>query len=594
MKSSSHIIEYWKRDSGLLSYFGVNKVLKGLSFMIPELFSKHFFLLGSQLMSFSCFIYFQNNEMINKTQLLLINGLYLFLFFTLFGIRQVSTPKLSAPLVFTYSCISSLNIPLEIIKIYYFIGKNNEISIVKMIIQSMTCFTIWHQLEYIKNRKIFKLFVLEREGLFSLGLFQILYHFSEKLQKFISQIDIKSVDLVMKSFLIVLVFLSIFAVLSNPKIKFIKKFYTFLHCIITPILFSLYLDSSYGHNEFCEIGFILMQYYVLQYFVYCKVSKKLIIKQTILKMIGLYALSALNFLINVNEILFWKCFIIVITISDLAFIIRKSKRMSQSEKFNGKKVLITGGAAGIGKLMSQYSLERGAEVIIWDINQEKINETVNELSKIGKIVGYSVDVSNFNQVKESAKKVKEIHGKIDILINNAGIVIGKYFHEHTNRDIQRTMDINAVAPMNITLEFISEMIQENWGHICNIASSAGLISNPKMSVYCSSKWSVMGWSESLRLEMEQLKKEIHVTTVTPYYINTGMFDGVKSIIPILNPEYAARKIINSIEKNVSVLSMPWSYNFVRIAQGLMPIWFFDFFVGKILGVYSGMDKFKGH
>ena len=79
------------------------------------------------------------------------------------------------------------------------------------------------------------------------------------------------------------------------------------------------------------------------------------------------------------------------------------------------------------------------------------------------------------------------------------------------------MDVNANAPMLITKEFLNDMLDQNSGHICNIASSGGLISNPKMSVYAASKWSVIGWSDSLRLEMKLLKKNIHITTIMPYY-----------------------------------------------------------------------------
>ncbi|MCH7396528.1 SDR family oxidoreductase [Belliella sp. DSM 107340] len=258
-----------------------------------------------------------------------------------------------------------------------------------------------------------------------------------------------------------------------------------------------------------------------------------------------------------------------------------------------KKVLITGGASGIGRIMGRIVLGKGAELIIWDINLENLNNTVNELSKIGKTSGYQVDISKLEEIKSTAEETKTIHGKIDILINNAGIIVGKYFTEHTYRDIQTTMDINTLAPMYITNEFLPGMIEANSGHICNIASSAGFISNPKMSVYAASKWAMIGWSDSLRLEMKQQKKNIGVTTVTPYYISTGMFDGVKSLVPILNPEKVAKKIIKAIESNRIILSMPWSMRFVRFFQGIFPIWLFDWFVGKILGVYHTMDQFTG-
>jgi len=138
------------------------------------------------------------------------------------------------------------------------------------------------------------------------------------------------------------------------------------------------------------------------------------------------------------------------------------------------------------------------------------------------------------------------------------------------------------------------MIEQNSGHICNIASSASLLANPKMSVYAASKWSVFSWSDSLRLEMKQLNKDIKVTTILPYYINTGMFDGVKSRIPILDAEKTALTIIKAIEKNKKIITIPWwIYRFTRFGQTVMSVNFFDWFAGKVMGIYKTMDDFKG-
>ena len=88
-------------------------------------------------------------------------------------------------------------------------------------------------------------------------------------------------------------------------------------------------------------------------------------------------------------------------------------------KLENKTVLITGGASGIGKIMTRLMLERKAKVIIWDINQSGIDETISAFSNLGVIAGYQVDVSDVKQIKEAAKKVKLESGKIDVLINNA-------------------------------------------------------------------------------------------------------------------------------------------------------------------------------
>lgn len=265
------------------------------------------------------------------------------------------------------------------------------------------------------------------------------------------------------------------------------------------------------------------------------------------------------------------------------------------KRLKGKTALITGGAAGIGKIMAKMLLKQNATVVIWDIDPVGIEETKTELLVFGKLHAYAVDVSNVEQVSEAAHKVRNEVGSVDILINNAGIVVGKYFHEHTTDDIKRSIDINTNAPMLVTKEFISEMIERNSGHICNIASSGGIVSNPKMSVYSASKWAVIGWSDSVRLEMKQLKKNIHVTTVMPYYINTGMFDGVQSRIPILEPERAAQAIINSIRKNKKMITIPgYIYRMTRISQGLLPLYWFDWVAGSVLGIYKTMEHFVGH
>jgi len=264
-------------------------------------------------------------------------------------------------------------------------------------------------------------------------------------------------------------------------------------------------------------------------------------------------------------------------------------------QLEGKIVLVTGGASGIGKIMVRILLERKAKVVIWDINQQKVNETITELSIKGDVVGFVVDVSNVEEIQETAKKVKLEVGIIDVLINNAGIVVGKYFHEHTTDDITKTMEINANAPMFVTGEFLGDMLNQNSGHICNIASSGGLISNPKMSVYAASKWSLIGWSDSLRLEMKQLKKNIIVTTVMPYYINTGMFDGVQSRIPILEPEAAALTIVKAIEKDKVMLTIPgYIYRVTKFGQALLSIKAFDWLAGSVLGIYKTMEHFTGH
>jgi short-subunit dehydrogenase len=150
--------------------------------------------------------------------------------------------------------------------------------------------------------------------------------------------------------------------------------------------------------------------------------------------------------------------------------------------------------------------------------------------------------------------------------------------------------------MQVTRAFLPRMIEKGGGHIINVSSAAGLVSNPKMSVYVASKWAMNGWSDSLRIELEALKKDLHVTTVNPYYISTGMFDGVEStaLLPILRPDYVANKIVRAIEQNKIRLRLPFLVRFTPLAAGLLPPRWFDLIIGKWFGIYRSMNHFTGH
>ena len=265
-------------------------------------------------------------------------------------------------------------------------------------------------------------------------------------------------------------------------------------------------------------------------------------------------------------------------------------------KFENANVLITGGASGIGKIMGRMALEKGAScLIIWDINPQNISMTAIELSSLGKVKGYIVDVSRNELVTEAYNKVVNECGEVDILINCAGIVTSnKTFDQMTAEEIVRTMNINTLAPMFTAKAMLPGMIRRNRGHVCNIASAGGMLSNPKMSVYAASKWGAIGWSDSVRIELQDMKSDVHFTTVAPYFINTGMFDGVKSpIIPILKPEYVARRVIRAIERNKSFRGIPFGFHFIRFWQAILPTRIFDWFFGEVMGIYHAMDAFTG-
>lgn len=264
--------------------------------------------------------------------------------------------------------------------------------------------------------------------------------------------------------------------------------------------------------------------------------------------------------------------------------------------FKGKHVLITGGAKGIGFLMGKQLLEQHIQkLIIWDLDPQKLTAAVDKLQNHkNKISTYTVDVSNPDQVYQTAQKVLDDHTKLDILINNAGIVAGKMFHEQSREEIERTIRVNLLGAMHTTRAFLPHMIKQSAGYIVNIASAAALMPNPKMSVYASSKWGLTGWSESLRVELEQQDAGINITTVQPSYINTGMFEGVKPplLTPLLDAEIIAGRIINAIEKNKIHLREPFMVKLLPFLKGVLPTRIFDFLAGKLFRVYNSMDNYE--
>lgn len=279
-------------------------------------------------------------------------------------------------------------------------------------------------------------------------------------------------------------------------------------------------------------------------------------------------------------------------------------------KIKDAVVVITGGASGIGRIMGRMALEKGAKgVAVWDINQENLDkvvqehtETINNVQNaekgacdFPKVKGYRVDVSDMEAVKAAyAATVKDL-GAVDILINNAGVVTtNKTFDLNTKADIDRTITINTIAPMYVALAMLPDMIARDRGHICNICSAAGLLSNPRMSVYAASKWAAMGWSDSVAIELKERKSHVKVTTLAPYYINTGMFDGVKSrFFPILDPEKTAKRILRAIERNTRFKGIPFSFRFTRLMQGILSMSMVDWIFGSVFGIYHTMDHFTG-
>lgn len=270
--------------------------------------------------------------------------------------------------------------------------------------------------------------------------------------------------------------------------------------------------------------------------------------------------------------------------------------MSLKNFYHHKTILITGAASGIGKRFAER-ISQVAEVtlILWDRNPDDLKQIKVQLAGSATVYTAGIDVTDAQRVEFEADKLIKQNLLPDIVINCAGIVIGKFFHEHSVSDIQKTMQINTFGSMLIARVFLNEMLDRNSGIVVNLGSASGYIGNPRMSVYAASKWAVHGWSESLNIELKRLESSVKVITVIPSYINTGMFDGVKAplLVPILETDDIVDKMISGIYKGKRTIKAPFMVHFVPLLKALLPASVFDWLAGRVLGVYSSMDQFKG-
>ncbi|CAN5212480.1 SDR family oxidoreductase [soil metagenome] len=267
-----------------------------------------------------------------------------------------------------------------------------------------------------------------------------------------------------------------------------------------------------------------------------------------------------------------------------------------SNYFDHKKILITGAASGIGKRFAEIISDRpGVHLFLWDRNPEILFENKSKMPDSENVLIRGVDVSNIDDVKKAAEELTADRNEPDIIINCAGIVVGKMFHEHTMEETQNTIQINTIGSMWVVQVFLNDMIRRGSGHIVNLASASGYIGNPRMSVYAASKWAVIGWSESLRIEMEKLKTGINVTTVIPSYIKTGMFEGVKPpiMVPLLETDQMVKLMIRGISRKKNTIEAPFMVRFVPLIKALLPDRAFSWVAGNFLGVYRSMDSFTG-
>ena len=148
------------------------------------------------------------------------------------------------------------------------------------------------------------------------------------------------------------------------------------------------------------------------------------------------------------------------------------------------------------------------------------------------VITFICDVSNKESIENAGKIARQNFGPVTLLINNAGIVSGKTILENSDFMMKKTIEVNTLAHLYTIREFLPDMLRIKRGHIVSICSIAGLVGTPGLSDYCASKFGAFAIDECLRSEMKKNGHNyIKTTCICPFFINTGMFDGVKSYFP---------------------------------------------------------------
>ncbi len=241
------------------------------------------------------------------------------------------------------------------------------------------------------------------------------------------------------------------------------------------------------------------------------------------------------------------------------------------DNIRGKTIAITGAARGIGYATAKALLAAGARVVIGDRDVALQESAVVELSKLGPVSGYPLDVTDRESFATFLDKARtDGGGHIDVLINNAGVMPIGPFLEQSEQSIRSTIEVNLYGVLTGCRLALPEMVQRRRGHIINIASLSGLIPLPGQVVYVGAKYAVVGLSTALADEMAPYG--VDVSVIMPPFTNTDLIAGTKSsgAIKPVEPEDIAAAIIKTLNKPKTHVSVPPPLRFTAQACQMLP------------------------
>jgi len=265
-------------------------------------------------------------------------------------------------------------------------------------------------------------------------------------------------------------------------------------------------------------------------------------------------------------------------------------RFQHKKDIRGQKVLITGAGNGIGKALAERFAQLGhVTLVLWDIDEENLVETAKICRRYlietnEKVTTYTVNLGNRAEIYQVSKQVLNEVGKVDILINNAGILNGGPFMQVTDERLELIVDVNMMSHLWTVKAFLPSMLIVNSGHIVCTASVAGFIGAPCLVDYSTTKFAVLGFMEALNNELAMLGKDgIKTTTVCPAFVRTQMVNSLKlnEKVPILTTEFVAELILQAILTEQQLIVIPNKIYLHYIIKGLIPVCLYQRLITKL-------------
>ncbi|MEZ5116128.1 MAG: SDR family NAD(P)-dependent oxidoreductase [Candidatus Nanopelagicales bacterium] len=264
---------------------------------------------------------------------------------------------------------------------------------------------------------------------------------------------------------------------------------------------------------------------------------------------------------------------------------------------NGRRVLVTGGARGIGLAIAERFALEGAALVLTDLDGPGVEVAAARLRERGvDAVGYQLDVTDEAAILALRDRLGDEVGPIDVLVNNAGTVFGGPFEQVPMGRHRLTYEVNTIGVVAMTHAFLPELIGRPEAHIVVISSASALVGVPFGSTYASSKWGALGFGESLRLELKQRGLDhVGVTTVCPSFVSSGLFDGSTPprLTQWLTPEKLADQVLTGVRRDRSLVLTPWLVNLTPVLRGLLPPRVYDW-AADLFGVTRSMASWHGH